>query len=234
MRTNVLYLPGLDGEGYCARKLAPHVRAADMEVFCYPTGAKLGWDTLCTRVVTRMEELGTRLLVGESFGGAVAQQVMLRHPAALDAVMLISTFTREAERGASVLGRAATRLLPRRLLRPVAIRLADRKLAGTLEGEDRQDFLERFGALDFKELARRLALLKGFDTRKRLTEVTLPVEVIFGTRDKIAGSPDQRLAWEGLPGCVLHPFDGYGHLVVGEAADKVGAIMDAWIKRRQT
>jgi pimeloyl-ACP methyl ester carboxylesterase len=228
---NILFLPGLDGEGYCARKLVPHVRGASIEVFAYPTGARLDWPGLTATVVARMQDLGTRLLIGESFGGAVAQQVMLRRPDSLDAVLLISTFTHEAEPMAAAMGRLAARFLPRRLLRPVARRMADRKLAGTLEGDERRDFLDRFAELDHKEIARRLALLRRFDTRIDLAGVTLPVDVVFGTRDTIAGRRSQREAWEGLPGCVLHPFEGFGHLVAAEAAEQLGATISHWISR---
>jgi len=113
----------------------------------------------------------------------------------------------------------------------VARRLADWKLAGTLRGDERREFLARFTELDHKEMGRRLELLRGFDTRGKLAQVKIPIEVVFGTRDPLAGGSAQRKVWEAVPGCVLHPVEGHGHLVAAEAAEQVGAILNAWARR---
>ncbi|MBK9975321.1 MAG: alpha/beta hydrolase [Planctomycetes bacterium] len=224
----VLYLPGLDGETFTANKLNENLQRAQLHVFAYPQGRDLNFETLAHQVVSRMQQLGTRLLAGESFGGAVAQETALRHGGCLDRLMLISTFNHEAERVASRVSRGATRLLPRGVMAPVARVLADWKLAGTLKGEERRKFLDRFAALDFVELARRLKLLVGFDTRRRLMGLKLPVQVVYGTRDAITNHPDQLQVWRNMPDCRVHAVVGYGHLVSAEAAPQVAAIMDAW------
>ncbi|MBE7493234.1 MAG: alpha/beta hydrolase [Planctomycetes bacterium] len=230
MTQPVLFLPGLDGEPFTAGKLAEHARSAQLHVFVYPQGGELDFESLTRLVIARMQQLGTRLLVGESFGGALAQETALRHVVHLDRLLLLSTFNHEVEAFASMLGRTAARVLPNALMRPVAKGLAGWKLAGTLEGEDRRKFLERFSALDYRELARRLKLLKGFDTRRHLLSLKLPVDVVYGTRDPIAGSPDQLQVWRNMPDCRVYPVAGFGHLVSAEAAPQVAALLDAWVR----
>ncbi len=230
-RMDVLYLPGLDGEGFCAEKIAEQLQPVRLQVFAYPVGVPLRWGTLCRLVAERVGRTGSKLLIGESFGGAVAQETALRHGGSLRSVFLISTFAHEAEPFASAIGQTAARLLPRTLLRPVSRRLASWKLAGTLQGEERRKFLQRFEALDHRELAARLKLLNGFDTRERLQVAALPFEVMYGTRDTISASPDQLKAWAQMKDCRVHAIEGYGHLVSAEAAPEVARLIEAWALR---
>jgi len=225
----VLFLPGLDGEPFTANKISEHLKRAQLHVFAYPEGSKLDYESLSRLVMARMAQLGTRSLIGESFGGALAQETALRHTVALDRLLLLSTFNHEVEAFASWMGRTTSRLLPNALMRPVARRLAGWKLAGTLQGDDRAKFLDRFAALDYHELARRLQLMAGFDTRPRLMSLKLPVQVVYGTRDPIAKHPDQLQVWRNMPDCRVHAVQGYGHLVSAEAAPQVAAIIDAWL-----
>lgn len=226
----VLYLPGLDGEGFCAEKIAQHA-ATRLEVFRYPEGLALDWPSLTLAVISRMKQLGTRLLIGESFGGAVAQEALLRNPDAMDSVFLLATFPVEPEPFAAALGRTATRFLPRAMLKPVARQLAAWKLAGTLDGDEREKFLARFAEVDHAELARRLELLKGFDTRRRLMEVRKPIEYAYGTRDRMCNQPDLLKVWGNVPGCKVHAISGYGHMVSAEAAPEVAGLIDDWARR---
>jgi pimeloyl-ACP methyl ester carboxylesterase len=231
MKPTILYLPGLDGEGYCARKLEPHVATANVEVFTYPTGKALDWVSLCDSVVSTAELYSARLLAGESFGGAVAQQTILRHPGAFDSVMLISTFTSPPEPFAAMLGRNAARLLPEMLLKPAARALAGWKLAGTLDGDNRKEFLRRFSDLDIKEMGRRLELLRSHDTANDLANVSLPIEVIYGDKDSIAANEPQREVWHRLNNATVHVIEGFGHLVAAEAAEQTAAIITNWATR---
>lgn len=228
MPSDVLYLPGLDGEAFCAEKLAQHTKAR-LHVFRYPVGRDLAWPELCALVTARMQALGTGLLAGESFGGAVAQETALRHPRLVRSLLLLSTFNTEPEKFAASLGRAAVRVLPKGMTRVAARVLGSWKLAGTLRGEERTRFLDRLAALDHTEFARRLALLKGFDTRSRLPELKMPVHVVYGSRDPICAGAETLQAWQRI-GAVIHAINGFGHLVVAEAAPEVGSIVDAWAK----
>lgn len=226
-----LFLPGLDGEVYSMAKVAEHAPGVRLEHFAYPVGGKPDWELWTRQVAARMQRLGTRLLAGESFGGALAQKTALLQPQAVGALFLISTFTREPEPFAAALGRVAARRLPGFLMRPVARALAGWKLAGTLRGEDRRKFLYRFSRLDFADLAGRLELLRGFDTAGTLAELKLPLEVLCGERDPISANPAQLQAWRALPGCRLHVLPGLGHLAAAEAPAQTGALLADWARR---
>lgn len=228
---DVLYLPGLDGEPFTAEKIAGHLRGLRLHVFAYPMGQPLAWESLCRLVVARMRRLGTGLLAGESFGGALAQEVALGHPDAVRGLFLISTFNAEAEWFAAMLGRFALRAVPRGMMSVVARRLASWKLVGTLRGEDRRKFLDRFAALEFADVGHRLRLLKDFYTRDRLPRLQLPVDVVYASLDPIANDRAQLKAWESLPDCRVHKVEGFGHLVSAEAPEQVASLMQEWAAR---
>ncbi len=227
MTRDVLYLPGLDGEAFCAEKLSQHTTAR-LHVFRYPVGRTVEWPELCNLVAARLQALGTGLLAGESFGGAVAQETALRHPQAVRSLLLLSTFNSEPERFAASLGRAAVKLLPAGMTRVAARMLGSWKLAGTLRGPERARFLDRLAAQDHTEFARRLKLLQGFDTRAQLGNLKLPLCVVYGTRDPICAKAETLQVWQRV-GATVHEIKGFGHLVVAEAAPEVGAIVDAWV-----
>ncbi len=226
-----VFLPGLDGVGFSAETIGELTSLLTIEVFQYPLGLRLEWPTLCHSIAERMKQLSAGLLIGESFGGAVAQEVLLRHPDVVKSAFLLSTFPMEPEPFAAALGRVATRVLPRALIKPVSRRLAAWKLAGTLKGTDRAKFLARFGEVDHAEMARRLELLKGFDSRPRLMGVRIPIEFAYGTRDTMCAAPEMLRAWKNVPDCRVHALEGYGHLVSVEAAPELAKLIDAWAAR---
>ncbi|MCC6465345.1 MAG: alpha/beta hydrolase [Planctomycetes bacterium] len=227
----VLFLPGLDGEVFSMAKIAEHTPGVRLEHFAYPVGSRPDWELLTRQVAARMQRLGTRLLAGESFGGALAQKTALLHRDTVGSLFLLSTFTREPEAFAAALGRAAARHLPGFLMRPVARLLAGWKLAGTLQGDDRRKFLDRFARLDFADLAARLELLRGFDTRGALAGLNLPLAVLCGARDPISANEAQLQAWRALPDCRLHVLPGLGHLAAAEAPAQTGALLADWARQ---
>lgn len=231
MPAPILYLPGLDGEARWVDSTQQHLPGVELVPFSYPSGRKLRWDEVTDVVVARLKALGTGLLIGESFGGAVALKTAILQPTEVRGLCLISTFSHEPEPIASAIGRGASRLLPKAVLNPVARMLASWKLAGTLKGEEREKFLDYFEQLDHAELARRLGLLAGFDVSDRLVGIHCPVDVIYGGRDSISAAPAQLRMWQRLPNVRTHELEGFGHMITQEAPTEVAGRIKGWLQR---
>lgn len=230
---SVLYCPGLDGN---AREMEPvvellpgHVR---VEPFYYPTLPQVSFEELARFIAIRLQERprGRRLLAGCSFGGAVAQMVALLQPGCLDGLFLVVTFNHEAEAFASMLGRAAVKVLPDFVLRPVTRVLARWKLAGGLDEESNERFLKSITSVDPRLLAARLAMLKGFDVRARLGEIKIPVDVVYSSDDPISASPAQLEGWKRLPEGRVSGVKG-GHVAQRQAPGDIARLLLAWIER---
>lgn len=232
MALPILFLPGIDGTPHSARKVAEHL-PRELVPFEYPDGQALSWPGLVEDVARSLEKLGTGLVAGESFGGALALKAAILQPEAVNGLCLLGAFTRRPEPFASMLARTATRVLPKALMRPVARRLADWKLAGNLEGEARTKFLERFNELNYAAFARRLKLLASYDIRGELGRIDVPVEVIYGSEDTIAKAKEQASMWSDLPDANLHPLEGAGHVICAERPAEVAHHMEAWAQKAE-
>jgi pimeloyl-ACP methyl ester carboxylesterase len=230
---SVLYCPGLDGN---ARELEPVVELLPphitIEPFYYPTLYKLSFEDLANLISIRLAERpkGRRLLAGCSFGGAVAQKVVMLKPDCVDALLLVATFNHEAEAFASMLGRAAVKVLPDFVLKPVTRVLARWKLAGGLDKESNERFLKSFSSVDPRLLAARLELLKDFDVRPWLSELRLPVDVIYSNEDPISGAALQLEGWKRIPNARVNGVKG-GHVVQRQAPEAVRDLVVSWVDR---
>ena len=230
---SVLYCPGLDGNAReldpVVELLPPHIK---IEPFYYPTLKHVSFEDLANLIAIRLAERpkARRLLAGCSFGGAVAQKVVLLKPGSVDALLLVATFNHEAEAFASMLGRAAVKVLPDFVLKPVTRVLARWKLAGGLDKESNERFLNSITSIDPRLLAARLEMLKDFDTRPWLGELRLPVDVIYSTDDPISGAAHQLGGWKRIPNARVNGVKG-GHVVQRQAPEAVRDLVVSWVNR---
>jgi 3-oxoadipate enol-lactonase len=169
--------------------------------------AVLGWDRAA--------------VLGYSFGGMVAQQLALRHPARVERLVLMSTSAGGAggssyplheladlddeQRVRRFLELADSRRTPHWQAAHAALwqSLVDDGMAMLRLGAD--DPAWRAGSL------RQLGARRGHDTWDRLPELKMPVSVFAGRYDSIAAPQAQRRMAEHIPGAAYREFNG-GHL----------------------
>ncbi len=160
-------------------------------------------------------------MLGYSFGGMVAQELALRHPARVERLVLMSTSAGGAGGSSYPLQELAdlddeqhmrrfleladSRRTPQwRLANPALWQsLLDDGMAALRLGAD--DPAQRSGSL------RQLAARRQHDTWERLPGLRLPVSVYAGRHDAIATAEVQRRLAARIPGAVFEDFAG-GHL----------------------
>jgi len=184
-----------------------------------------------------------RIVVGHSFGGMLAMAWWLAHggtgPARVDGMVLCST-TAGPLFGAARLGtRLRIPLSPimRQWNRPAVTRIIKRLTSGSLHHVETANFQELRPRTDFAiDLAGwrntdwramrsfRLAL-RGFDVRRRLKEITVPVIVLHGTRDSVLPPSLGQELEDGLPKAELRLVKDAGHgLPLTHAAEVRSAV----------
>jgi 3-oxoadipate enol-lactonase len=185
--------------------------------------AALGWDSAA--------------VLGYSFGGMVAQELALRHPARVERLALMSTSAGGAggssyplheladqddeQRVRRFLELSDSRRTPQgRLANPALWQsLVDEAMATLRLGAD--DPAMRTGSL------RQLGARRGHDTWERLPGLRMPVSVFAGRYDTIATPEAQRRLAGRIPGAGYREFAG-GHLFFvqnpGAAAAIAGAL----------
>ncbi len=169
--------------------------------------AALGWDSAA--------------VLGYSFGGMVAQELALRHPARVGRLVLMSASSGGAggasyplhelselddeQRVRRFLELADSRRTPQWQRDHAALwqSLIDDGMATLSLGAD--DPTQRAGSL------RQLGARRGHDTWQRLPELKMPVSVFAGHYDTIATPQVQRALAERIPGASFQEFGG-GHL----------------------
>ncbi len=184
-------------------------------------------DALARAVLEFMDAVGVEQahLVGHSLGGAVALAVAAAAPPRASALSLIAP----AGLGPTINGgylRGFMDATSRRELKPVLQQLvADAELVNRQMIDD----MLKFKRLDGVDDALR-AIANGFvdgdaqrlDLRAALSAVGCPVQVLWGSADRIV-PPAQA---EGLPASVaVHRLDGAGHLPHLEASNAVNALL---------
>ena len=184
--------------------------------------AALGWDSAA--------------VLGYSFGGMVAQQLALRHPARVERLVLMSTTAGGAggssyplhelmelddeQRVRRFLELADSRRTPQWQRDHAALwqSLVDDGMAMLRLGAD--DPAQRAGSL------RQLSARRGHDTWDRLPELKMPVSVFAGRYDTVATPDAQRRMAEHIPGAGYREFNG-GHLFFVQDPGAAPVIVEA-------
>jgi 3-oxoadipate enol-lactonase len=184
--------------------------------------AALGWDSAAA--------------LGYSFGGMVAQQLALRHPARVERLVLMSASSGGAggssyplhelaelddeARVRRFLELADSRRTPQWQLAHPALwqSLIDDGMAALSLGA--ADPAQRTGSL------RQLGARRGHDTWQRLPVLKMPVSVCAGRYDTIATPEVQRRLAERISGAVYQDFEG-GHLFFVQDTTAATVIVDA-------
>lgn len=169
--------------------------------------AALGWDSAA--------------VLGYSFGGMVAQELALRHPARVERLVLMSTSAGGAggssyplheladlddeQRVRRFLELSDSRRTPQWQAAHAALwqSLVADGLAALRQGAD--DPLQRAGSL------RQLGARRGHDTWQRLPDLKMPASVFAGRYDTVATPEVQRRLAKRIPGAGYREFEG-GHL----------------------
>jgi 3-oxoadipate enol-lactonase len=164
---------------------------------------------------------GRAHVVGVSFGGMVAQELALRHPGAVDRLVLACTSSGGAGGASYPLHELED--LPEEERFAVGLALSDRRRDAAWQAAHPDEvarLAEQAAAAaapgaDDPDLAagrrRQLAARRGHDTWARLEQVAAPTLVCAGRHDGIAPLANSEALAARIPGATLRVFDG-GHL----------------------
>jgi pimeloyl-ACP methyl ester carboxylesterase len=163
-------------------------------------------------------DIGRAHVYGISLGGMIAQEIALRHPERVDALVLGATtpggseavaaddetlafFRRRGEMSAEEAVWASV---------PYNYGPRTRTERSQLIGEDIAQRL-RF-PIEPEPYAAQLAAALGHDAHARLGEIAAPALVVHGEADRMVAPENARLLADAIPGAELRTFPGAGHL----------------------
>jgi pimeloyl-ACP methyl ester carboxylesterase len=205
-RPQVVYLPGLDGTGRLLHRqpgLHDHYR---VDCVSYPQDRLVNYEELAELGADRIRGAGGRpaVVLAESFGGAVALTLALRHPELVQRLLLVNTFAWFPRRLLLLLGAAFGRFLPERPSPP-----RSRGVRGwfffapEIPPAERNEWWQRTADVPMRGYGHRIRLIHGLDLRPRLREIRTPALVVAAPNDKVVPCRAGRELARLLPGARL-------------------------------
>jgi pimeloyl-ACP methyl ester carboxylesterase len=196
---NVVVFPGLDGTSLLPREFATLANARVIE---YPREV-LSYDALAERAIAQMPE--RPVIIGESFGGAIAVLVAARLNAA--ALVLCNSFiVSPAPRALGLL----PMMIPPEWLLAWLMTDGSREKAKMLR--------ETINSLPREVLTSRLRMALSVDVRKALAATSMPLLDLRSRGDRIVGARNRSAVLRERPDAVTTTVDGPHALLFSEPA----------------
>ena len=212
----LLYVPGLDGTGllfYRQVRLLSHRfrvitfrlrdEAQDMEALVVDIAQ------LLDRAVPDGEPA---VVVGESFGGALAMSFALTHPSRVRRLVILNSFSRITPVFKLHLAIASMSVMPWRTMQIVRRLTAWRLHSPHTHRDEIRRFLMLTAATTRLGYLNRLRILTRYDLRQRLQDLRVPTLYLAASEDHLIPSVQQATYMTArVPDATLRVLEGHGH-----------------------
>jgi 3-oxoadipate enol-lactonase len=175
-------------------------------------------------------------VLGGSFGGMVAQQLVVRHPGRVAALLLAATGPGAAHMARDPDPAARAALLGKGARTPEdAYRVACTVLYSRSFQAEHAEFIEQQirdrsrHPIDARAFQAQLAASRGHQVWDELPSIVAPTLVLHGSDDAVMPLANARLLSERIPGAVLDVFDGAGHLFFHEQPQRTADAVTAFV-----
>ena len=212
----LIYIPGLDGTGLLfyrqARLLAHRFRVI---TFRLRDDAR-SMDTLVAEIARHLDDAvpdGTPgIMVGESFGGALAMSFALAHPERIRALVILNSFSRITPKIKLYAAITAASIVPWGTMR-IARRLTASRLHSSHTHRDEINrFLLLTRATTRLGYINRLRILTHYDIRPRLKQIHVPTLFLAADEDHLIPSVEQATYMcARVPSAAMRVLQGHGH-----------------------
>lgn len=232
-RPPLVLLPGMDGTGLLFYRQVPPLEQR------FTVHAQRLSDR-ADRMETLVEDLRAELerlvpdrtpvvLVGESFGGALALSFALAHPSRVRALVIVNSFPYFAPKVRLRLAIAGLSLFPWGVMRVVRRATAWRMHSRHTRPDDLRTFLRLMRQTTRVGYVNRLRILTRYDVRARLREIQVPTLLLAASDDHLVPAISQaRLMAASMPRADVRVLDGHGHICLIAPDLDLNAILEGW------
>lgn len=212
----LIYIPGMDGTGLLfyrqARLLAHRFRVITFRL----RDEARDMATLVADVAAHLDRAvpdGTpAIVVGESFGGALAMRFALSHPTRVRKLVILNSFARITPQIKLYAGIAGLHLVPWRTMQIVRRLTASRLQSRHTHADEIKRFLMLTAATTRVGYLNRLRILTHYDIRSDLAALRVPTLYLAADQDHLIPSVEQATYMSAqVPHASMRVLEGYGH-----------------------
>jgi pimeloyl-ACP methyl ester carboxylesterase len=230
----MVLVPGMDGTGRLFYAQVPHL-ARSYRVATYALrNEATGWSTLVADlggIVDRVAPESQRaIIVGESFGGALALTYALAAPEKVSALVVLNSFAFFQPQLRLHLAYAGLRALPWGMMGLVRRATAFRLHSAHTHRDEIRRFMALTAGASRLGYLNRLRLLANYDVRDRLGELRMPALFLASDRDHLVPSLAQAELMSGrVSDSALHVLAGHGHICLIAPDLDLEQIVSSWL-----
>lgn len=213
----VVLVPGMDGTGRLFYAQVPRLaRSYRVATYALRNDAT-DWPTLVDDLWAVVDGLapagGRAVVVGESFGGALALTFALAAPDRVAALVVLNSFPYFEPQVRLRLARLGLNALPWGMMSVIRRATASRLHSAHTHRDEIRRFMELTATASRRGYLNRLKLLTRYDVRQRLGEIRTPTLFLAADRDHLVPSVAQgRFMASRVPGSELRVLTGHGHI----------------------
>jgi 3-oxoadipate enol-lactonase len=229
----LVLVPGMDGTGLLFYRQVPLLARYFTVVTYGLRHTATAMDTLVADLDALIETLSPleprAILVGESFGGALAMSYALAHPERVRTLVVLNSFPYFGPQRRLRVGSVLLRLLPVGTMALVRQLTAFRLYSAHTHRADVARFRELARLTTREGYVNRLHILRTYDVRARLAEIAAPTLLLAADADHLVPSVAQaKLMAQLLPGAVVRVLAGHGHICLIAPDLDLAAILLDW------
>lgn len=229
----MVLVPGMNGTGELFYRQVPRLEPSyRVATYALREDAE-SLDVLADDLVQIVDEVAPldhrAIIVGESFGGAVALTCAVRHPEHVAALVILNSFPYFAPQVRLRLAIAGLRVLPWGAMPLVRHLTAFRLHSRHTHRADVKQFIELTAHATRDGYINRLQLLRRFDLRDRLHEIRQPALFLASEHDHLVPAIAQaRDMANRVPSGVMRILKGHGHICLIAPDLDLAQILNEW------
>ena len=229
----LVLVPGMDGTGQLFYRQTPSLSESFRTATYALRGKARTMDTLVDDLGAVIEavdpETRRAVVVGESFGGALAMSFALARPEQVSALVVLNSFPYFAPRFRLRLARYGLALLPWGAMPLIRRATAFRLHSAHTHQEEIERFMELTASADREGYLNRLQVLMSYDIRHRLHDLRPPALFLAAERDHLVPSVQQaQLMVSRVPRGTLRVLHGHGHICLIAPEIDLAEMVTAW------
>lgn len=173
------------------------------------------------------------IIVGESFGGALALSFALARPHQVRALVILNSFPSFLPQIRLHAAIAGLQVMPWGAMPLVRRLTAFRLHSPHTHRAEVERFLELTRDLSREGYIGRLRILTAYDVRERLGEIAAPTLLLAAEHDHLVPSVQQaRLMASRIPGAEMQVLEGHGHICLIAPDLSLAALLEPWLRSR--